>query len=118
MNDKWSFGANFTFKHHTDNGVEGLATDLGAINTGNPMMDAGLQMAGAQDKAVAYLMSIVEDMEDGFDEYVLGLSAAYQMTDATQVAVYGEYTFDTAHDQSQNGTDVKAEMGVRLNVQF
>jgi hypothetical protein len=40
------------------------------------------------------------------------------MTDTTQVAVYGEYTLDTAHEQSQNGTDVKAEMGVRLNVQF
>ena len=40
------------------------------------------------------------------------------MTDITQVAVYGEYTFDTAHAQSQNGTDVKAELGVRLNVQF
>ncbi|MBP3544771.1 MAG: hypothetical protein J6J82_00495, partial [Alphaproteobacteria bacterium] len=118
MDDKWSFGASFTYKHHADNGVEGLATDLGAINTGNPTMDAGLTMAGAQDKAVAYLMSIVEDMNDGFDEYILGLSAAYQMTETTQVAVYGEYTFDTAHDQSQNGTDVKAELGVRLNVQF
>ncbi|MDW2995811.1 MAG: hypothetical protein R8M71_02510 [Alphaproteobacteria bacterium] len=118
MDDKWSFGASFTYKHHADNGVEGLATDLGAINTGNPTMDAGLTMAGAQDKAVAYLMSIVEDMNDGFDEYVIGLSAAYQMTETTQVAVYGEYTLDTAHDQSQNGTDVKAELGVRLNVQF
>ena len=118
MNDKWSFGASFTYKHHADNGVEGLATDLGAINTGNPTMDAGLTMAGAQDKAVAYLMSIVEDMNDGFDEYVFGLSAAYQMNDTTQVAVYGEYTLDTAHEQSQNGTDVKAELGVRLNVQF
>ena len=30
----------------------------------------------------------------------------------------GEYTFDTAHAQSQNGTDVKAEVGVRLNLAF
>ena len=56
--------------------------------------------------------------KDGFDEYVLGLSAGYQVNDATQVVVYGEYTFDEAHAQSQNGTDVKAELGVRLNVQF
>ena len=35
-----------------------------------------------------------------------------------QVAVYGEYTFDDANKMSQNGTDVKAELGVRLNVQF
>ena len=61
---------------------------------------------------------MVEDMEDGFDEYILNLTAAYQMTDAMQVAVYGEYTFDEAHAKSQNGTDVKAELGVRLNVQF
>ena len=64
------------------------------------------------------LLEEVKDMEDGFNEYVLALSAAYQMTDSTQVAVYGEYTFDTAHAKSQNGTDVKAELGVRLNVQF
>ena len=57
-------------------------------------------------------------MEDGFDEYILNLTAAYQMTDTMQVAVYGEYTFDESHVNSQNGTDVKAELGVRLNVQF
>ena len=63
-------------------------------------------------------MASVKDMNDGFDEYVLNLTAAYQLNDTTQVAVYGEYTFDTAHAQSQNGTDVKAELGVRMNVQF
>jgi len=118
LDDRWSFGAGFTFKHHADNGVDGLASELGEINTGNPMMDAGLAAAGAQEKAIAYLMSQVKDMNDGFDEYILSLSAAYQMTDAMQVAVYGEYTFDDAHRMSQNGTDVKAELGVRLNVQF
>jgi hypothetical protein len=86
-----------------------------------PMMSAE-QIAGAatglQQGVLNTLLDKVADMNDGFDEYVIGLSAAYQMTDATQVAVYGEYTLDTAHDQSQNGTDVKAELGVRLNVQF
>ena len=104
MNDKWSFGAGFTYKHHADNGVEGLATDV------NPVLLTVPQFQG--------FLASVKDMDDGFDEYVLGLSAAYQMTDTTQVVVYGEYTFDTAHDKSQNGTDVKAELGVRLNVQF
>ena len=113
MNDKWSFGAGFTYKHHADNGVEGLATEYN-----------GAQMVPVKggyaplSKVIGGLEAQLADMDDGFDEYVLGLSAAYQMTDATQVAVYGEYTFDTAHDQSQNGTDVKAELGVRLNVQF
>ena len=57
-------------------------------------------------------------MDDGFDEYIITLSAANQITDNVQVAVYGEYTFDDAHAQSQNGTDVKAEVGVRLNLRF
>ena len=104
LDDRWSFGGGLTYKHHADNGVEGLATDV----PNHPMI------AGT----VATLESQLADMNDGFDEYVLNLTAAYQMTDITQVAVYGEYTFDTAHAQSQNGTDVKAELGVRLNVQF
>jgi hypothetical protein len=109
MDDKWSFGANFTYKHHADNGVDGLATEL---------KDVPAALQPQQAMLVDGLMTKVKDMNDGFDEYVIGLSAAYQMTDATQVAVYGEYTLDTAHEQSQNGTDVKAELGVRLNVQF
>ena len=104
MDDRWSFGGGFTYKHHADNGVEGLATDV------NPMLLSVPQFQG--------FLASVKDMNDGFDEYIISLSAAYQMTDAMQVAVYGEYTFDTAHEQSQNGTDVKAELGVRMNVQF
>ena len=142
MNDKWSFGASFTYKHHADNGVEGLASGLNAISTESATMAAiggAMEKGLTQEQAIAAikvvvqaadklaanqqmvkngLLKVVEDMNDGFDEYVIGLSAAYQMTDTTQVAVYGEYTLDTAHEQSQNGTDVKAEMGVRLNVQF
>ena len=104
LDDRWSFGGGLTYKHHSDNGVESVATDLSATTM------AYLQGSG--------FLTMVEDMEDGFDEYILNLTAAYQMTDTMQVAVYGEYTFDDAHVQSQNGTDVKAELGVRLNVQF
>ncbi len=103
MDDRWSFGGGLTYKHHSDNGVEGLAS--GDVSAANPLV-------------LAALLNEVEDMEDGFDEYILNLTAAYQMTDTMQVAVYGEYTFDESHAQSQNGTDVKAELGVRLNVQF
>ena len=104
LDDRWSFGGGLTYKHHADNGVEGLATEV----PNNPVI-------------LGYVSSLEEmlaDMNDGFDEYIVNLTAAYQMTDAMQVAVYGEYTFDDAHAQSQNGTDVKAELGVRLNVQF
>ena len=119
LDDRWSFGGGFTFKHHSDNGVEGLASDLGEIKTGmGATVDGALTANKAQEQAISKLMAVVEDMEDGFDEYIVSLTAAYQLTDATQVAVYGEYTFDESHAQSQNGTDVKAELGVRLNVQF
>lgn len=104
LDDRWSFGGGLTYKHHSDNGVEGLATEV----PNNPVILG----------YVSQLEQQLADMEDGFDEYVLNLTAAYQMTDTTQVAVYGEYTFDEAHANSQNGTDVKAELGVRLNVQF
>ena len=109
LDDRWSFGGGFTFKHHADNGVEGLASELKTLPS---------PYAEKQAMLVNGLLDKVADMNDGFNEYIISLSAAYQMTDAMQVAVYGEYTFDDANTQSQNGTDVKAEMGVRLNVQF
>lgn len=103
LNDRWSFGGGFKYNHHADNGVKSLSTELT-----NP---AGQQFAGT-------LISQLSDMNDGFDEYIVSLSVANQLTDTVQVALYGEYTFDTAHANSQNGSDVKAELGVRLNLQF
>ena len=104
IDDRWSIGGGFTFKHHSDNGVESLSTSV------NPALLANSYFQG--------FLAMVEDMEDGFDEYVVSLTGAYQLNDKMQVSVYGEYTFDESHKQSQNGTDVKAELGVRLNVQF
>lgn len=109
IDDKWSIGGGFTWKRHEDNGVEGLATDLNAPAPG---------LEGAQAMKVAELLASTKDMNDGFDEYIVSLSVANQITDMMQVAVYGEYTFDNSHSGSQNGTDVKAELGVRLNVEF
>ena len=110
IDDRWSVGAGFTFKHHEDNGVEGLATDLN--KAANPTY------AVYQQKLVEGLLAETKDMNDGFDEYIISLSGSYQLTDATQVTLYGEYTFDDAHQMSQNGTDVKAEIGARVNVVF
>lgn len=104
IDDRWSIGGGFTFKHHSDNGVESLSTTVNPALLANPYFQG--------------FLASVADMEDGFDEYVLNLTGAYQLNDKMQVAVYGEYTFDESHKQSQNGTDVKAELGVRLNVQF
>ncbi len=105
IDDRWSVGGLFKFTHHSDNGVESLDTDVDLTNP---------YVAGT----VNALMSKIVDMNDGFDEYMIGASVAYQMTDTTQIALYGEYTFDWAHPNSQNGTDAKAEIGVRMNLQF
>lgn len=103
LNDRWSFGGGFKYNHHADNGVKSLSTEL----------------SGAMAQMIANgLITKLSDMQDGFDEFIVSLSVANQLTDTTQVALYGEYTFDTAHDNSQNGSDVKAEVGVRLNLAF
>lgn len=108
INDRWSWGAGFKYNHHADNGVKGLASDVSWTpvvgDIVKPKVDA--------------LLASLSDMNDGFDEYIVSLSVANQLNDYVQVALYGEYTFDTAHAQSQNGTDVKAEVGVRLNLAF
>ena len=110
IDDRWSIGAGFTFKHHEDNGVEGLASDLKTMPTP--------EMQGMQKVVVDQLLATVKDMNDGFDEYIVSLTGSYQLNDATQITLYGEYTFDDAHQMSQNGTDVKAELGARVNVVF
>ena len=98
----WAVGGAVTYKHHADNGIKSVAT---------PQNAAGQKIADglAADQA---------NMKDGFDEYIFGVSVANQLSDSVQVAVYGEYTYDTAHPMSQNGTDTKAELGARVNVRF
>lgn len=100
--EKLTSGIWFRYNHRDDAGVEKITTKLNAQV--QPLAD--------------YLEQKLSDMEDGFDEYIVGLSLAHQFTEHAQVALYGEYTFDTAHKNSQNGTDVKAEMGVRVNFKF
>ena len=108
VNDRWSWGAGFKYNHHADNGVESLATDI------NWTPGVGTMLKPEIDE----LIDSLSNMNDGFDEYIVTLSVANQLTDNVQVALYGEYTFDDAHAQSQNGTDVKAEVGLRLNLAF
>lgn len=102
LTSKWSTGAWFRYNHHADQGVEKITTKVA------PGLEA--VKTALEDK--------LSDMNDGFDEYIIGLSVAHQFTEHAQVALYGEYTFDTAHARSQNGTDVKAEAGVRVNFKF
>ncbi|MCR5193942.1 MAG: hypothetical protein K6B71_00235 [Alphaproteobacteria bacterium] len=98
INRDWSFGGGFRFVEHTDNGVK-------SVHTKN--------VVGADA-----LVANTKNMHDGWDEYILSAVVANQITDSFQIALVGEYTFDHAHKNSVNGTDVKAELGVRFNVKF
>ncbi len=102
INDKWSFGGGFRFVEHTDNGVKSIHTDV----------------SGANAMLVNGLLKETKNMHDGWDEYILSAVVADQITDYFQLALFGEYTFDDSHRNSQNGTDVKWEAGVRANFRF
>ncbi len=108
INHRWSVGALFKYTNHANNGVESLESQV------IPKTLPDAQVYAIVDG----LESQLENMKDGFDEYMVGLSLANQITDSTQVVLYGEYTFDDANRNSQNGTDIKTEMGVRVNVAF
>lgn len=99
---KWSSGAWFRYEHHADQGIDKITTKVSSDL--EPVKKA--------------LEQKLSDMNDGFDDYIIGLSIANQITEHAQVALYGEYTFDTAHERSQNGTDAKVEAGVRVNFKF
>ena len=115
--DKWSFGAGFEYIEHYNNGVKSIHTKLN-----EPDLDAyGLtpeQQKGLQNAVVKGLLEETANMKDGWDEYVFKINAAYQMTDSMQLASFFEYTFDDAQPMSQNATDFKMELGVRLNARF
>lgn len=99
----WSCGFGFEFVEHADNGVKGVHTKM-------PTTQTALVANG--------MATALDDMNDGWDEYILKANLAYQMSDAIQWTLFGEYTFDDSHAQSQNGTDAKIELGVRLNARF
>ena len=116
-NEKWSFGAGFEYVEHYNNGVKGIHSQLGEPNiTGLGLTEE--QQKALQSGVVQGLLAETNNMKDGWDEYILKLSAAYQMTDSLQLATFFEYTFDDAQPMSQNATDFKMELGVRLNARF
>ncbi len=101
-NARWSFGGGFRFVEHSDNGVKSIHTDV----------------SNANQQVVQGLLQQTKDMDDGWHEYIVSGVLANQVTDYLQLALVGEYTFDFSHPNSQNGTDVKMELGVRANVRF
>lgn len=112
MNTKWSLGAGFEYIEHSDNGVKGIHTELPDVSAMGPIA------VGTQNTVKNTLLAKTKDMDDGWDEYVIKTSVSYQMTDDIQFSTFFEYTMDDAHKQSQNATDCKMELGVRMNARF
>lgn len=103
LNNDWSFGSGFTFRHRMDNGIKSVYT--------------------AQDNAISTavanaLAASMYDMNDGWNEYAVSASVSHMLTERVQGTLYAEYVFDHSSSNSQNGTDVKAEAGVRVNMAF
>ena len=109
MNSRWSFGAGFEYIEHANNGVKSIHTKLPELTGAAAAIQAG---------TVDALLAATKDMKDGWDEYVIKTSAAFQMNESIQWAWFFEYTLDDANSNSQNATDVKMELGVRLNARF
>ncbi|MDR2268571.1 MAG: hypothetical protein LBD94_00095 [Rickettsiales bacterium] len=97
---KWTSGFGFAWKHHSNHVVDSAKSDSALLTS--------KVIPGFNNK----------DLKDGFNEFAVSLSVANELSDTVQIALYGEYTFDNGQDGSQNSTDVKAELGVRLNAQF
>ena len=108
MNKKWSFGAGFEYIEHANNGVKGIHTQMPNVGP----------YSGQQQYVINSLLAATANMKDGWDEYVIKTSAAFQMTDDVQFAVFGEYTLDDTQSNSQNATNCKLEFGARVNARF
>ena len=108
MDEKWSFGAGFEYIEHYDNGVKSIHTKL----------ETPIVPQTYQDNLVNGLLEKTADMDDGWDEYVIKTSVTYQMSDTIHWTGFFEYTLDDAHAQSQNATDIKAELGIRMSARF
>ncbi len=119
LSDRWSIGGSLKFIEHADNGVKSIHTRLIPVDNTTPIPQlGGATLQQAQDATVQKLLAETKSMNDGWEEYYITVSLANQVTDYLQLALYGEYVFDTSHQGSQNGTDVKMELGVRANVRF
>ncbi|MCL2017329.1 MAG: hypothetical protein FWG80_00955 [Alphaproteobacteria bacterium] len=130
IDSKWSVGGAFTYKNRAANKVEKVKAkvDTTAADATLELLKPGLPLdvqyaienglLSGQTITEKVMSDFLGSMYDGIEEYIFTLSVAHQLNEIIQVAVYGEYTFDDAMIKSQNGTDIKWETGVRLNVRF
>ena len=115
---KWSYDFDskltaafgFAWKHHDSHVV-----DTADVNATLPPAYAAYESAVSAALAAQFKGY---DFEDTYDEFPITVSISKQLSDTVRVALYDEYTFDSADNGSQNGSDVKSEFGVRLNATF
>jgi opacity protein-like surface antigen len=123
INSNWSMGGGFTWRHRGENSVKALNIDVDA-DAINKKLDAivpGIKITDLTDAAKIteeIAGSFKGSMEDGVEEFTLSLQGSRQFTKNLQLTLFGEYTFDTAQDKAQLGSDIRVEHGLRLNWQF
>ncbi|MCL1894754.1 MAG: hypothetical protein FWG02_11095, partial [Holophagaceae bacterium] len=110
IDNKLSMSAGFTYKHRATNSI-------GAVNM-NVAATAPLTIEQTEAITGGVAARFLGSLYDGWDEYILAMSVSRRLTDSVQFSLYGEYTFDRSEVKSQNGTNVKAEVGCRLYLRF
>ena len=109
INNNWSMGGGIAWRHRGANSVEKVNISSTSKVPNVPTVDAITKGIGENFKG---------SMEDGVEEFTLSLQGSRQFTKNLQLTLFGEYTFDTAEDKAQLGSDIRVEHGLRLNWQF
>jgi len=122
IDNKWSIGGGFAWRHRDANSVEDLNINIDEAKVNNTLdaINPAIRQLGINAASITEKVknSFVGSMDDGIDEFYLTLSGSRQVTDNLQLILFGEYTFDSAEEKSQLGTDAKFEVGLRMNLQF
>jgi len=109
INNNWSVGGGFTWRHRGTNSIEKVNITNASTIPNAPTVAAITEGIGESFKG---------SMEDGVEEFTLTFLGSRQFTKNLQLTLFGECTFDTAEDKAQLGSDIRAEVGLRMNWQF
>jgi hypothetical protein len=125
INNDWSLGGAFNWKHRATNSIKALNISVSKdVDTELETFFSYIQKPELKNdiNATSITKGVADtfagSMKDGVDEFAISLLGSRQLTDNLQLTLYGEYTFDTAEDKAQLGTNRKAEAGLRMNWQF
>jgi len=108
IDNNWAIGGGFAWRHRAPNSIEAL----NITNSSKLPEDQKAKITnGIAD-------NFIGSMDDGIDEFYISLLGSRQITKNLQATLFGEYTFDSAEEKSQLGTDAKFEVGLKMNWQF